>query len=334
MTRFRIGARVLKTTLAVILAIFFAQLLGLEERLSLAALVALLTVQKTFYHSLRQSMATLGAVLLGGLLGTGFGYLFGITPLAYGIVTLLGILICHKLNWQNQTVLTTLTAIGTIFSGAASLGFHSLLQILTALIGGGCALLVNYLFLPNRRKELNNRIQRVENGLRQEIDTVIKEIEQPGSYAKEFKGQYTRLKQEIEEGLEEAGLLWEEQRFAISREISSNYYSQLFYFFNSQLESLEEMYRLARRMPQHVPYSFYLVKVLKIIQKIQARKRIGKKCSYSVFERAMANMDERFAALELPRNREEYIGRAALLHLFQEIKGYHRRIIELPEFIW
>ncbi len=334
MSRFRIGARVLKTTLAVVLAIYLSQLLGLEQRLTLAALVALLTVQKTFYHSLRQSMKTLGAVLLGGLLGTGFGYLFGITPLAYGIVTLLGILLCQKLHWQDQTVLSTLTGIGTIFSGTESLGLHSLLQILTALIGAGCALLVNYLFLPNRRKELENRLQQIEKGLRQGINTVIKEIEHPGSYAKEFKEQYTRLKKEIGEGLEQTGMLWEEQRFAISREISSNYYSQVFYFFDSQLESLEEMYRLARRMPQDIPESSYLVRVLKIVQKIQARKKAGKKCVYPGFEQALANMDKKIITLELPRSRAEYIAHASLFHLFQEIKGYHRRLIELPDFLW
>ena len=50
MNRFPVGGRILKTVLAVTVSIFIAQQLGLE-RIALAGLVALLTVQRTFYRS-------------------------------------------------------------------------------------------------------------------------------------------------------------------------------------------------------------------------------------------------------------------------------------------
>ncbi len=97
MNRYIVGGRVVKTALAVTLAITIAQQLGLE-RVTLAAIVALLTVQKTFYHSLLQSMAKLGSVLLGGVLGTAFSFMFGVSPLGYGLVTLAAIYICLQLR--------------------------------------------------------------------------------------------------------------------------------------------------------------------------------------------------------------------------------------------
>ncbi|MEW5785948.1 MAG: aromatic acid exporter family protein, partial [Bacillota bacterium] len=65
MNRFHVGGRVFKTALAVTLAIFLAQQFGLE-RVTLAAIIALLTVQRTFFHSLVQSLVKLGSVLIGG----------------------------------------------------------------------------------------------------------------------------------------------------------------------------------------------------------------------------------------------------------------------------
>ncbi len=61
---FRLGARLLKTTLAVILAVFIAQQVSLDGTIGLAAFVALVTVQRSFPHSLSQSVVTLGSVFL------------------------------------------------------------------------------------------------------------------------------------------------------------------------------------------------------------------------------------------------------------------------------
>ncbi len=117
MNRFLVGGRVIKTALAVTIAIIIAQQLGLE-RVTLAAIVALLTVQRTFFHSLQQSLAKLGSVLLGGGLGATFSYVFGVSPLGYGLVTLAAIYICLQLHWQDHIILTAVTAITVIFSGS------------------------------------------------------------------------------------------------------------------------------------------------------------------------------------------------------------------------
>lgn len=330
--RFHVGGRVLKTALAVTLAIYFTQLIGME-RVTLAAIVALLTVQRTFYHSLLQSIGKLGSVFLGVILGTIFGYLFGVTPLAYGLVTLIMILLCLQLQWQDHIVLATVTAITVIFSGAADLKVYSLEQMLTALLGAASALVINYLFTPNHSQEVVNRLLKVETNLRQAIDFIIKEILEPGCDDTDFKEKVLLLQKEIAEGADVAKLLREEQRFMINRQTPSDRYRQAFHIFSSQLDRLEEMHKLARRMPVEVPQALPLVKLFRIVQAIQFNRLRGKRATYPIFEKAIENLDQRFAAMELPKSREEFISRASLFHLYQEIKRYYRRTQKIAAVI-
>ncbi len=332
MKRLHIGGRIVKTALAVTLAIFFAQQVGLGDRVTLAALVALLTVQKTFFHSLKQSMATLGAVLLGGILGTALGYFFGLTPLAYGAAALLGILLCTRFGWYDQTILTTLTAIGTIFSGATVLGMHAVLQIAAALMGGVFALLINYLFNPNYRQELVKRILQIETDLGRMIDFIIKELQDLGCSDEEFKEQAACLKKGIEEGLEMAGLIRGEPRF-ISRKAPTDQYYQALQLFQTQVYRLEEMHRLARLMPVEMPQAARLVRLLRIVQKIQRNKLRGKKARYARVEYAMENLDKMFTDLEMPCSRKEFVSRASLFHMLEELKRYYERTLKLPELV-
>ena len=331
MGRFHVGGRVLKTVLAVTLSIFLAQQLGLGQ-VTLAAVVALVTVQRTFYHSLLQSFAKLGGVLIGGVLGTLFGSLFGINPLAYGMVTLLSILICLKLRWEEHIILTAVTALSIIFSGATSLESFSLLQILAALLGAVSALGVNYLFTPNHKQETIWRLKNVEAGLRRLIDFIIKEVQHPGCDDVIFNEEVSRLRKDIEEGRDIAKLLREEQRFIIKRETPSDRYRQSFFILASQLERLDEMHLLARHMSIEIPQAVPLVKLLRIVKKIQHNKFKNKKSSYARLEHILENLDRYFTDMDVPCSREEFVSRATIFHLFQEVKRYYRRTQAIPAF--
>ena len=329
MNRYLVGGRVIKTALAVTLSIVIAQHLGLE-RVTLAAIVALLTVQKTFYHSLLQSMAKLGSVLLGGVLGTAFSFMFGVSPLGYGLVTLAAIYFCLQLRWQEHIVLTAVTGITVIFSGADMPWTFSLEQIFTAMLGGVCALGINYLFTPNHRKDVIKKLYLAEEGLREAIDFIMKEMLEPGCDDTDFKSKIDKLEILIKDGMEEAKLLREEQRFIINRETDSDRYRQAFHVYRSQLKRLGEMHRLARRMPIMVPQAAPLVQLFRIVQKMQHRKFNGQQIHNQTVEKLMDKLEKSFAVMDLPKSREEFISRASLFHLFQEIQRYYNRMNEMP----
>lgn len=328
--RYLVGGRVLKTVLAVMLAIAVAQQLGFE-RVTVAAIVALLTVQRSFYNSLVLSLGKLGSVLLGGILGTTFSFIVGNTPLGYGLVTLAAIYLCLRLNWQDNIVLTSITAITIIFSATDMPLKFSIEHIITALIGALCALAMNFLFTPNHRKEVLGKLAQAEAGLRLAIDFIAQEILEPGCDDHEFREETARLQIIIKDGMETAKLLREEQRFIITRETDSDRYRQAFHICNSQLSRLEEMHNLARRMPIKVPHSKPIVRLFRVVKKLQFRRIYGKQGHHREIDRLLIRMEESFSELDLPRSREEFVSRASLFHLFQEIKRYYRRLQKMPE---
>lgn len=329
MNRFLVGGRVLKTALAVTLSIVLAEQFGFE-RVTLAAIVALLTVQRTFFHSLKQSMAKLGSVFLGGALGTTFSFMFGVSPLGYGLVTLAAIYICLQLKWQDHIVLTAVTAITVIFSGSDLPWTFSLEQIATAMLGAVSALCINYLFTPNHRKDVMHKLALSEEGLRQLIDFIMRELLEPGCDDSTFREEISKLDDLIENGLEEAKLLREEQRFIINRETYSDRYRQSFHIYKSQLKRLEEMHRLARRMPVRVPQAAPVVQLFRIVQKMQHRRSRGRDIHTHTLDMLMEKLEQSFAEMDLPKSREEFISRASLFHLFQEIKRYYNRMKNMP----
>jgi len=330
LNRFLVGGRVLKTVLAVTISIYIAQHFGLP-RMILAAIVALITVQKTFYHSLIQSMSKIGGVLIGGILGTIFSYFFGVSPLGYGLVTLASIYICLQLKMQEHIVLTTVTAITIIFSGSEiPLLSYSAGQILTGLIGAVCALAINYLFTPNHKKEVIQIIKDTEEGLNKAIDLIKIEMNKPGCDDNNFKELVRDLHDKIDEGLETSKLLHEEQRFIVNRETASDRYHQTFQAYKSQLRRLAEMHTLARRIPIRVPQAEPLVQLFSIVQKIQRRKIEGKKTHYRLVEKVIERLELSFEEMELPQTRREFVSRASLFHLLQEIKRYYNRIQQIP----
>ncbi len=328
--RYMVGGRVLKTALAVTLSILIAQQLGLE-RVTVAAIVALLTVQRSFYYSIVQSINKLSSVLIGGLLGTAFSYLFGATPLGYGLVTIVAIYICLRLNWQDHIVLTAVTAITIIFSETDLPLTFSLVHTMTALLGALCALGVNFLFTPNHRREVVDLLRETERGLYNAISFIMAEMINPGQDDQQFKVETAALNELIEKGLETAKLLREEQRFVLNRETDSDRYRQAFHVCKSQLSRLEEMHKLARRMPIKVPHSKPLVRLFSIVRKLQYRRFHGRQGHHEKMELLLNRLEESFARLDLPQSREEFISRASLFHLFQEIKRYYHRMQNIPE---
>ena len=222
------------------------------------------------------SLGKLGSVLLGAILGTAFGYLLGNTPLAYGLATLFSILICLQLRWQENIIITNVTAITIILSDAGNLGIFSLKQALTGLIAAACALVINYLFTPNHEREVTGRLRQVEENLRRVVDMIIDEMLNPGCNDNAFHELVDRLKKEIQEGMVSAKLLREEQRFIITRETASDRIRQAFHILNFQLDRLEEMHKLARRMPIVVPQAEPVVKLFRVVKQVQLRIITGK----------------------------------------------------------
>ncbi|MBS4032607.1 MAG: aromatic acid exporter family protein [Clostridiales bacterium] len=327
--RFRLGGRVLKTSLAVGLTIYILQSIGIE-RVSLAAIVAVVTVQRTFYRSIQQSLAKLGSVLLGAVVGTVFGMVMGPTPLAYALVVYIVIISCLRLRWQDSIAVTAVTAIGVIASQAQSLTIYSLQQIFSALLGGIVALSINFLFTPNHKNEVVEHVLHVDESIRDIMLLVAGEILHPSEFSETFYEQVEHIQSEIIVGLEMSKLFREEQRFNLSEETLADRYREIFRIFESQIDRLQEMHKLAKRMVTEVPQAVPVAKLLRILVRVQKKQLQGKMKHYEMLDRAIANLETSFVKMDLPVTRDEFISRSSLVHLFRETKKYYSRIRKMP----
>jgi uncharacterized membrane protein YgaE (UPF0421/DUF939 family) len=327
--RFHVGGRIIKTSLAVGLSIFIAQSLGFE-RVTLAAIVAVVTIQRTFYRSILQSTAKLGSVLLGAFLGIIFAFLMGGTPLAYSLLILTVILICLQLNWQDNILTAAVVAIGIMSSQADNLALFSLEQLASALIGAVVALGVNSLFSPHHVHDVRATITKVENGLEEMMDNVAEEMLHTEEKMIGMDELAQTLLDEIRAGLELSKLFREEQRFSMTGETTADRYRDTFRTFASQTERLVEMHYLARRMVTDVPHAVPISRLLRIIRNVQRRKLRGLCVHQALVDRSIVHLEETFEQLEMPKTRAEFIARSSLVHLFKEIKRYYKRTLVMP----
>ncbi|MBS4008857.1 MAG: hypothetical protein KGZ45_10615 [Clostridium sp.] len=331
--KFHVGGRVLKTSLAVGLAVFVVQSLEFGD-VTLAAIVAVVTIQRTFYRSLLQSAERLGSVLLGTLLGTLLTMLLGATPLAYSLVTLVVILACLRLNWQDNIVVVTVVAIGVMASPAENLPLYSFEQFISALIGAAVALGVNFLYAPSHQSAVIAKLTNLETMHQQMMDLVVEEILHTEKHYDDLEQKAAVILQEVDLSLEIVKLFKEEQRFSILGEKLADEYQEIFRYFATQTERLLEMHYLAKHMVSDMPQAAPIARLLLNLKRVQSRRLRGENPHDNLLGRLIENLDAAFEKMEMPKNRAEFLTRSALVHLYQEIKRYYQRTRRLQQVLF
>jgi len=330
--KLQVGGRVLKTSLAVGLSVFVVQSLEFGD-VTLAAIVAVVTIQRTFYRSLLQSAERLGSVLLGTMLGALLSVLLGATPLSYSLVTFVVILACLRLNWQENIVVVTVVAIGVMASPLENLPLYSFEQFISALIGAVVALGVNFMFAPSHQNAVLAKLTSLEALLQQLMELVAEEILNIKTRYEDLEQKAENILQEINLSFELTKLCREEQRFSILGEKLADEYQEVFRYFATQTERLLEMHYLAKNMINDMPQAVPIYRLLRILKQVQYRRLRGKNAHDKLLDRVIENLDVSFAEMETPKNRVEFMTRSALVHLYQEIKRYHQRTKKLPRVL-
>ncbi len=327
-----LGGRVIKTVIAVALAVFIAQQLGLE-RVSFAGIIAIISVQRSLYSSIHQAFKKIGSVFLGTLVGGVFAFTFGLNPLSVAAATFFAIQISLKLHLEDNIVLITITALNLMLFPAGNFFPNAQNQLILALIGATSGLSLNVLFSPYHKKEVDELLLASEKELRDLLSIVFQEMQSPDKYDQEQFGQrLSLLREKIEDGRRMAKLLQEEQRYRFIEDTPSERYRKAFIIFASQADRVEDLNNLARTIRCCVPQVFPILKAGKIIMKIQERTLRGMAYPDKLFEQAMEKKEKEFVEGPLPANQEEFINQAALLHILSELKKYYRNTRKLPSF--
>ncbi|GGB10212.1 aromatic acid exporter family protein [Macrococcus hajekii] len=143
----KLGARIFKTGIAIMLALYVAQLLGTPGYV-VAGISALFAMQPSVYQSYKSVLENLQGNTIGAVLAIIAVQLFGNHLLVIGLFTIILISLLAKLNLQNVTGLAVVTQLVIMEASGDDFMTAALTRFSFIMIGVLSAALVNLLFLP------------------------------------------------------------------------------------------------------------------------------------------------------------------------------------------
>ncbi|WP_391574429.1 aromatic acid exporter family protein [Cohnella sp.] len=188
-----IGARVLKTGLAVAIALWVGQLIGLESPL-IAAIASIFTIQPSIYRSWMQMLDQVQSNVLGAIIAIGAVWLVGNTPILVGLVCIGVILICIRLKAEDTIALTLVTVV--VIMEAHSQGWMVAWDRLAAILTGMVsAFAVNVSIAPPRhRSRFVKQVGEAQALLSRLLRTVISNELKESVYRKEQSELRTKIR--------------------------------------------------------------------------------------------------------------------------------------------
>lgn len=148
----KLGARIIKTGIAVTLSIYLATLLGLDP-VVFAAVAAVLSVQPSLYRSWQIILDQLQANLIGAIIAILFTYLLGSDPIVVGVVVILVIAINIQLRFESSIPLSIITVIAIMESTTGNFFMFALERFMLIMTGIGASILVNVIFMPPKYED-------------------------------------------------------------------------------------------------------------------------------------------------------------------------------------
>ncbi|MGM9943373.1 MAG: aromatic acid exporter family protein [Lysinibacillus sp.] len=145
----KLGARVLKTGVAIVFALLLAELLNLPSPV-FAGIAAIFAIQPSIYRSYLTILEQIQGNLIGATVAVIFSLLFGHHLVAIGIAAIIVIALMIKFNLEKSLTLALVTVVAIMeIQGDDFLAF-GLIRFGTVMIGVFAAFIVNLVFIPPR----------------------------------------------------------------------------------------------------------------------------------------------------------------------------------------
>lgn len=304
---FIIGSRTIKTAIGAMFALVIAQLLSLDNA-STAAVIALLSVQSTKMESImvafRRFCACLSGILLAILIFEGTAY----TPLAIGLILIIYITLMAKLSLQDGIVPGFVIIMQFYVHKEVTVDFI-LNEIAIFSIGIIMALLLN-LYMPSNEKHLKALTKETEENMRSLLIQLSRYI-----YKKEnvwHDAFAIKTVECIKKGSEVAKKTVENTFFR-----KEDYYMEYFKMRDQQIRIIQSV------LPKilHLPTTFEQSEmVANFIENVGVRLTEDYPATDLLDD--FHELKLTFANMDLPKTREEFETRAALLVFMNEIERF------------
>ncbi|GAX90960.1 FUSC family protein [Effusibacillus lacus] len=264
-----IGARVIKTSLAVMVSILIARSFELDTP-QFAGIISVLAVQPSIYRTLRHGIRQTVSAVVGASLGAFALYAVGNSFLVMGSAVLLLMTLHVKIGWTNSLLVSVVVAINTMGTTSLSFGESALNQIALVVIGMGVGTLVNLLYKPVHETRAEILLTQSEGMLRALLHFVNLDLEanRITPYKPVMKEQIEYVRKYVEQGKEISGLIKEDNRIRLFP--SKNTFT-VFHSFETMVERIRDMSKELQKIDITHDEFIFMKKTVRLVISVQER---------------------------------------------------------------
>ncbi|MRG87535.1 FUSC family protein [Salinibacillus xinjiangensis] len=298
----KLGARVLKTGLAVAVAMYTALIFDFTSAV-FAGIAAVFSIQPSIYRSFQTIIEQVEANLLGAITAILMVYLLGNDPFIIGFTIILVITICIGFGMKQEIIMLAVVSVIAIME-STDMPFveFAFTRFSSVFIGIIAAFLVNLIFLPPKYEtKLFKQIEHTSNEILQWIRITSRNLsDQPA-----LKDEIKKLIEDITK-LDHTYLLYSEERIYSKRSRYSRarklvLFRQLIHSAKKSLEVLRTLHRydqelehlskeMKNRFVQEIDYLMHTHE--KLIMKCMGKIREHEEKVHQPFESNMTNLIE------------------------------------------
>lgn len=150
----KIGARTLKSGIAIFISLMIPNLLGIPEATVLAGISSVSVIQQSVKRSYDQFLNRITANMLGGLLAVASSYYFGTDFFVIAVTAIILIALLHQFGLDNSIALAAVTLIVIMLNDTDRIVISAIIRVIGTMIGVTCSFLVNRFILPPRYDEV------------------------------------------------------------------------------------------------------------------------------------------------------------------------------------
>jgi uncharacterized membrane protein YgaE (UPF0421/DUF939 family) len=143
----KLGARIVKTGIAIALAIYLAAILGLPSP-AFAGIAAVFAIQPSIYRTYQTILEQVQANFIGAFVAIVFVLIFDNDPFVIGLVSIIVILICLKLKIEATIALALVTVIAIMETPDENFIYFALMRFSAVLLGVFSSFMINLIFIP------------------------------------------------------------------------------------------------------------------------------------------------------------------------------------------
>lgn len=305
--KFRIGYRTIKTAVGTAASIIIAQQLGVHNFAS-AGILTILCIKPTKKTSLRAAWDRFLACLLAMPFSAFFFESIAYHPLVIGLMLFFFIPTIVMLKAKDGVVTSSVIVLHIYSAGQISKGII-LNEVIVIMVGIGVALLMN-LYMPSLDKKLYEYSSRIENNFR----TIFMEM-----------AKYLRTSESSWDGKEipETVRLLNEAKSLAFRDVENhllreeNLYYHYFTMREKQFEIIERILPISASLTNTVEQGRMVADFIE-----ELCRNIHPGNTAYIYLDKLRLLKKEFERMELPKTREEFVARAALVQMSNELEDY------------